>query len=279
MLRYQYKALDESSKEAREHTFKVYHHLFDPEGTRLVTKGPGGHYTHHRGLFYGFNKVSYGDNKKADVWHCTGDAHQSHEKILSSEAGPVLGRHRVLIAWHGPGKEVFAREERELTVYNTPGGRLIEFASKLVPTMVPVKLDGDPQHAGFHFRGDNEVDAITSKQTYYLRPDGQGKPGETRNWDPKTRQGPVNLPWNAMSFVLGGRRYTVAYLDRPQNPKEARFSERDYGRFGSYFEYTLTADKPLLLDYRIWLQDGEMTGAAVNRLDRDLVEPPVVTVK
>jgi hypothetical protein len=47
-------------------------------------------------------------------------------------------------------------------------------------------------------------------------PDGAGTPAETRNWDPQTRMGPVNLPWNAMSFVLGGKRYTVAYLDQPR---------------------------------------------------------------
>src|SRR5262245_44711132 len=37
VLRYMYKALDESSKETREQTYKVFHHLFDPSGERLVT--------------------------------------------------------------------------------------------------------------------------------------------------------------------------------------------------------------------------------------------------
>jgi hypothetical protein len=279
VLRYMYKALDDSSKERRELTIKVYHHLYDPAGTRLVTKGPGGLYTHHRGLFFGFNRVSYGDNKKADVWHCTGDAYQSHERFVSTEAGPVLGRHRVEIAWHGPGKEVFAREEREVTVYNVSGGQLVEFASRVRTTAGPVKLDGDPQHAGFHFRAENEVADQTKKQTYFFRPDGKGGLGETRNWDPKTKKGPVNLPWNAMSFVLGPDRYTAAYLDHPANPKEARYSERDYGRFGSYFEYELTDAKPLVIDYRLWLQKGEMTGTEVAALDGGFVKPVRVSIK
>jgi hypothetical protein len=55
-----------------------------------------------------------------------------------------------------------------------------------------VTLDGDPQHAGFHFRADNEVAAKTSKQTVFTRPDGTDQPGKTRNWpDVKTH---VNLP-------------------------------------------------------------------------------------
>jgi hypothetical protein len=45
----------------------------------------------------------------------------------------------------------------------------------------------------------------------------------------------------------------------PENPKETRGSERDYGRFGDYFEYDLTPSQPLKLKYRVWLQEGEMT--------------------
>jgi hypothetical protein len=288
VLRYMYYPLDDSTKERREETYKVFHHLYDPAGKRLVTNGgPTGIYPHHRGLFFGFNKITYGDGKKADTWHCTDDAAQTHDKIAPTEAGPVLGRHRVLIAWQGVGKEVFANEERELTVYNIPDGLLVEFASFLKTAKGTVKLDGDPQHAGFHFRADDEVAQHDKKvekkeaepETIFIRPDGVGKPGDTRNWDPKTKQGPVDLPWNAMSFVLGGQRYTVAYLDKPTNPKEARFSERAYGRIGSYFEYEVTEKKPLKVNYRIWLQRKQMTVTEGAALDEDFVNPVKVTVK
>src|SRR5207247_2519955 len=175
--------------------------------------------------------------------HCAGGAHQSHEKLLASEAGNLMGRHRLEIAWHGQDKEVIAREERELTVYHFPTGTLIDFASRLRTTGGRVKLDGDPQHAGVQFRADDEVAKATSKQTVFVRPDGVGQPGVEWNWPQQKDQ--VNLPWKAMSFVLGGQRYTVADLDRPDNPKEARFSERTYGRFGSYFAYELTRENPL----------------------------------
>src|SRR4029079_183566 len=131
------------------------------------------------------------------------------------------------------------------------------------------------QHAGFHFRASNEVNESTKGQTYYVRPDGVSKKGETRNWaGEKGDKTQVNFPWKAMSFVLGNERYTVAMLDKPTNPKEARLSERDYGRFGSYFEYDLTDSKPLVLNYRVWLQTGEMTPGQVAALDTDFVEPP-----
>lgn len=276
VMQYMYRALDESSPAAREQTYKVFHHLFDPSGTRRVTKGPGGLYTHHRGLFYGFNRVTHG-NDQADVWHCKAGAHQSHQEHISQEAGPVLGRHQVRLGWHGQDGKTFAEERRELTVYRVPGGHLVEFASRLRSTGDPIRLDGDPQHAGFHFRAENEVAASTKGETYYLRPDGPGQPGETRNWP--DQKDFVNLPWNAMSFVLGDQRYTIAYLDRPANPKEARFSERDYGRFGSYFEYDLAPDAELALNYRVWLQEGESNVEEIAARANQFVQPVQVTIE
>src|SRR5262245_13542153 len=108
VLRYMYAAFDDTSPATREATFKVYHHLFDPSGSRLVTNGPSGLYPHHRGLFYGFNKVGYGD-KKCDIWH--GDsqhkfntigAYQEHVKMLVQRGGSDSGTHTALIGWHGP---------------------------------------------------------------------------------------------------------------------------------------------------------------------------------
>jgi hypothetical protein len=283
VLRYHYRAYDDSSKASRDRTYKVFNHLFSPRGDVLVTGGlsddPEVHSPHHRGIFFGYNRISYGNGKTADVWHCTNGAYQAHDRFLASEAGPVLGRHRLAVSWHGQDKQAFAEEEREVTVYNVRGGQLVDFASRLRPSDGPVKLDGDPQHAGVHFRADNEVFARTSGQTIFVRPDGTGKPGETRNWDPATRRGPVNVPWDAMSFVLKSKRYTVAYLDHPRNPKEARTSEREYGRIGSYFEYTLTRDKPLTVRYRFWLQEGLMKPAEVAALSANFVGPVGVNVK
>jgi len=210
--------------------------------------------------------------------------------MLGTEAGPVLGRHRAAITWHGKDAATFATEDRELTVYAVPGGTMIDWSTILSTKLDAVRLDGDPQHAGFHFRAAQEVaaqiqaeEALAKKDkrnptpadTYYLRPDGKGKPGETRNWeakgaDPKT----VNLPWNAMSFVVAEKRYTVLRINHPDNPGETRGSERDYGRFGDYFEYNLTPDKPLRLRYRVWVQAGEMTVDQCNALATAFVTPP-----
>src|SRR5215213_7443546 len=38
----------------RENTLKPFHHLYGLHGEGYITKGPGGLYTHHRGIFLGF---------------------------------------------------------------------------------------------------------------------------------------------------------------------------------------------------------------------------------
>jgi hypothetical protein len=257
-------------------TIKLYHHVFAADGSRL-TNGPEGKYPHHRGIFFGFNQISY-QGKKADVWHCRGGESQRAGEDTTT-GGDFCGVHRLKVAWHGQDGGKFAGEERELVFYPLPGGLLVDFRSRLTTDIADgVKLDGDPQHAGFHFRANAAVEEA-AKKTYFLRPDGKGKEGEERNWDPKTKKGPVNLPWDAMCFELDGKRRTVLYLDHPDNPKEARQSERTYGRIGTYFEYLLTPDKPLFVRYRLWIQDGEMTVEQCEALSRAFTEPIKVEVK
>lgn len=293
VLRYMHLSYDGSTPESHELTKKVFHHVFDPTtGQQLLTKGPGGLYSHHRGVFFGFSKVRYGEGKTADVWHCNNGESQRHFKFQPwpLETGPNLARQRMVLSWHGPDGEIFANETREVAAYNLPGGTLLEFASYIRGTFVedsklqPLHLDGDPQHAGFQFRAAQEVAEKTKEQTYYLRPDGRDKPGATRNWEHKNIGQPSNkqsenLPWNAMSFVVGGKRYTALYLDRSYNPKPARYSERDYGRFGSYFEKKLAASIGLRVRYRLWIQEGEMTVEECARLSADFVDPPKVSVR
>lgn len=315
LLRYVNRPYDASSKEAREKSYKVFHHLYhyDPTGKHLITSGGFADdgiadpkkilYPHHRGIMYGFNKCSYGPDlkKKADTWHCTGDAHVAHLKTLSEETGPILGRHRVLLGWFGEKNEQFAVEERELTVYHFGGfgmanwgdSTLVEFASRLKTTGGKVRVDGDPQHAGFQFRASNDVAEKTKKLTFYLHPDGSvGEMGKERNWSKeKPDKSMVDLPWYMMSFVLNKNRYYVYYLNHPSNPKETRFSERDYGRFGGYFEADITKERPLVVNYRLWVQDhGQVVDAppadlAAGRKDqaenwwRAFATPPTAVVK
>ena len=278
VMKYMYEPVDDSTPERRGETYKVFHHVYSPDGQQLVTKGPGGLFPHHRGLFYGFNRISYGDKKKADVWHCRNGESQTHQKMVRKISGPVFGSQLAVIYWHGQDGKPFAHELREMTAFRINGGTLIEFDSILESEVGPVKLDGDPQHAGFQFRASQAVPDKTKNLTFYIRPDGKGEPGKFRNWSAKKGESEinkshVNLPWNALNFTIGDDNFTCCYLDHPDNPKESRFSERDYGRFGSYFEYQMDDGKPLKLQYRIWLQEGEMKVDEIETMSQQFIDP------
>ncbi len=267
---------DDAAPETRFATCKVYHHVYDPNSGVRLTKGDvEGLYPHHRGLFYGFNKVTYGDGRECDIWHCKAGAYQSHEGVVEQHADAESASQTLAIDWHGADGEVFAHERRTAVVRRRDGGMQIDWSSHLeTADGKAIHLDGDPQHAGFHFRAAQEVADETAGETYYVRTDGRGKPGETRNWEPGSEDASdgaagseraamnaecTDRPWNAMSIVVGGQRYTILYLDAPDNPKPARYSERDYGRFGSYFVRDVTLQRPLDVRYRVWVQPGEMT--------------------
>lgn len=307
VLKYMYENLDESSPQRRYATMKVFHHVYTPDGARLMTKGPGdgsfsklknnGLFPHHRGLFYGFNRISYekdGKPMKADVWHGKNGASQTHEKTIASSSGPLFGRHANVIYWRGEDGEPFAHEIREMTAYDVAGATLIEFKSSLDSTVGKLVLRGDPQHAGFQFRASQDVPDKTKKKTYYIRPDGIGEPGKFRNWSAKKNESEINLnhinlSWNTVVIELPvklspraarekgveveNQPFSISYLDSPNNPKPSRFSERDYARFGSYFEFDLDTDKMLNLNYQVLIQNGATDIETIEAASKNFTSP------
>jgi hypothetical protein len=278
LVRYEMPTYDATDETRRVATYKPFHHVFDPVTGIRLTKGDGGQYTHHRGIFFGYNRIAHGADKgvKSDCWHCPAGARQEHREVVRESAGPVAGVQRVSIDWIGSDGQPILAETRELDVVPVAGGTVIDFASRLVAD-APVSLDGDPQHAGVHFRASNEVHEATKGETYYLRPDGAGTPGDYRNWPQDKTY--IDAPWHAASFVVGGQRYTVLRADRPANPGEARMSERDYARFGSYFAHELEPGRPLDVGYRFWVQPGELAVAEAARIAADYATPARVTVR
>ena len=197
---------------------------------------------------------------------------------MSKETGPVFGRHANIIQWNGQDGKSFAQETRQLAAYKVGSNTLIQFDSKLESLGEKISLKGDPQHAGVQFRASQAVPDKTKKMTFYIRPDGKDKPGSFRNWSNKKKETKINrehinLPWNAVSLFIEDQQFSICNIDHPENPKPARFSERDYGRFGSYFEYELTPDNPLVVKYRFWIQEGEMDVQTANELMLDFTSP------
>jgi hypothetical protein len=269
-------AFEDSTAERRDETYKVFHHLWMPGGTQPITKGAGGLFPHHRGLFMGWNRIGLtqgGKQAEVDTWHAR-KAHQRLVRERSRESGPVFGRQVLEIEWVNEAiqpPQPFLREIREIVVVPVAGQVSVHFSARLESLAGPIRLAGDPQHAGFQFRASQHVADVSKGETYYLRPDGIAAPGEFRNWPDKKDH--INLPFHGMSFVIDGQRLTCARLEHPGNPGEDRFSERDYGRFGSYFEHDLTEEEPLEVRYQLRVVPGELTLDTLKDWHRHFVEP------
>ena len=91
--------------------------------------------------------------------------------------------------------------------------------------------------------------------------------GKTKNW-PQNKD-MTNLTWKAQSVVVGGERYYTLYLDHPQNPKPSFYSERDYGRFGSYFKSAVTPKNPLSVKYRLIFGNKQLSPERCQQYSRD----------
>jgi len=256
-------------------TGKPFHHVYDNEGKRFITKGVGGRFSHHRRIFFGYKDCKIG-GKDYDTWHAHQAGHQLHKEVLDETAGPVFGGHELRINWNDPEGNAFAEEIRRLTVFRQPEGQLlIDFQSRLRSTAGAVSLGGDRQHAGVQFRASQEV-ADHQDKTRYLRPANFASLPVDKEINTAEHR---DLPWNAIQYKLGEQAFTVAYLSDPSNPDGADFSERLYGRFGEFFPWELRNDNPLSVHYRWWITAShEVTREQIEERYQDLANPPAVVL-
>lgn len=256
ILRYVRPTFDKSDVEG---TKKPFHHVFDPRGGRLITKGPGGLYPHHRGIFLGYSKCKVG-GQTLDTWHAAKGEHQAHRAVEARWSGPIAGGHIVRIDWNGRDGKPFLEELRSVEVVRLGADLIaIDFDAFLTALGEAVELGGDRQHAGVQFRAAQEV-AENQKATRYLRPAAQASLDPAREYN-----GPemVGIDWDAIEYALGDRRYSVAYFGAPFAPEGAgprEWSERLYGRFGEFIPFTVPAGGTAHLSCRIVVAAGPADG-------------------
>ncbi len=245
----------------REATYKVYTHVMDFEGAVPITKGAGGKYTHHRGLFIGWSDTLLG-GEDYDTWHMS-NCFQRHENWQALEMGEAKSRQVETVLWY-PGKgganaqAPFIEETREITAAKGEDGlRVIDFASTLLSKTGAIELRGDLQHAGMQIRMANEV-SEHQDTTQYILPEG----GEELE-DDKV----VGAWWVCGSPVVRGSRYWIVHMTPPDHVTGVPvYSIRRYARFGAFFEPDLKEGVPLKLKFRIVVSKNELDRAACQRL-------------
>jgi len=261
-------ANDTSAPQRAHETFKPYLHVFDVEGKTPITKGPGGQFTHHRGIFFGWQKIGY-DGKKYNLWEMAGGSRQVHLKFLAQTAGADQASFTSQVAWNLADGKTLIDESRTLTFYRRPAPvlALIDFSATVKAVAGDLALDGDPEHGGIQYRPADQVDR---KATQYCLPKDAVEPpldpgaefqvmAETKDGKTAaiTKIGKTDLPWAAESYVLGGKTYYVQQMSHPDNPKGTRWSAyRDYGRFGAFPKADLKNGETLTVRYRFWVSAG-----------------------
>lgn len=237
-------ANDTSTPEKHHETYKPYLHVFSPDGSTRLTKGPGFQFTHHRGIFLGFSKIAFG-GKSYDRWHMKGG-----DQVVTKVA-PGENAFTAHIDWQGDTKEPFLTEERKFS-FTTPAKPFylgIEMNSAIKTVSGEADMNGDPEHAGAQFRPSELVD---TKTTTYIFPDENIDAHKVKD-----------LPWAAEIFTVEGKTFTVIILNHPDNPKDTATSAyRDYGRFGMFPKGKATADSPFKLRYQWLIAEGEVRDAA-----------------
>jgi mono/diheme cytochrome c family protein/glucose/arabinose dehydrogenase len=238
-------AHDASTKERRVETYKPFLHVFDAEGKEPITKGAGGEFTHHRGIFIGWNKMTV-NGKKYDRWHMP-DGEQVHERLIAAEPNSFTS----IVKWNGVGAEPpILQDARTFTFLMPPAGAYacIDVVSRVKAIGGATELDGDPEHSGLQFRPANEVER---KETVYLYPVENAQPHKD-----------LDYPWIGETFTLRGKKYSVVYLNHPANPKGGRISAyRDYGRFGVFWKASLAAGATQEFRARFIVAEGAMLPA------------------
>jgi hypothetical protein len=234
-------------------TCKVFHHVLAPDG-RVLTKGLGGDYPHHRGLFFGFHRVQCGA-ERFDFWHCDRGESQRHVAFADAAALGLggAGWQVARIDWCAADGAPVIHETRAvraaaLAAHTTS----LTVVSELRAAGARVRIGGDPQHSGHQFRALQQFAAPGAEPVRYLRPGG-ARAAADDVW--------TDCDWIAAVLPLPDGAVTVLRVEGRDNPRPARWSTRPYGRFGATFAYALEPGVPLRLCWTYVVMLGEADAA------------------
>jgi hypothetical protein len=242
--------------EKRVGTYKVFTHMYDFDGTAPITKGVGGKYTHHRGLFIGWNHTRVGD-KEFDTWHMS-SCYQQHVAWLANETTPENAKQVQEVHWCDENGTPFVKEIRTITAQpGRDGLRIFDFRSELTSLAGKIEFRGDLQHAGMQVRMANEV-SEHQDSTEYLLPKGAQELDDDKV---------VGAWWVCCSPVVRDTRYWVIHMTPKDHlTGEPVYSIRRYARFGAFFEPELEEGTPLVVNFRVVLSQSELDQNACEAL-------------
>ena len=228
-------------------TCKVFHHVRALDGT-LLTKGNGGMFQHHKGLFIGWNRTKW-NGQRFDFWHMPKQELQVFRGFLPHDAMNMAeGAQVCAIEWITPAGEVVIAERRGLQITEQRADSYtLHLRSELRAPNGKVRLAGDPQHSGQQLRSPQAFAPADATKVAYVRPDDARGHGNDV-W--------TECEWIAAIQRHGADSYTILRVEGAGNRGETKWSTRDYGRFGATRAVDVTAAQPLVLDQYYVIANG-----------------------
>ena len=233
-------------------TCKVFHHVRALDGT-LLTKGNGGMFQHHKGLFIGWNRTKW-NGQRFDFWHMPKQELQVFRGFLPHTAmNMAKGAQVCAIEWITPAGEVVIAERRGLQLTEQRADYYtLHLRSELRAPNGKVRLAGDPQHSGQQLRSPQAFAPADATKVSYIRPADARDHG--------------NDVWTECEWIAAIQRhdtdsYTILRVEGAGNRGETKWSTRDYGRFGATRAVDVTEAQPLVLDQYYVIADGARDAA------------------
>ena len=243
-----------------EGQYKPYLAVYDREGRRITNPGLDadgkrvGRFPHHRGIYIGWNHID-SDLGRDDLWHLHNGELMKMVSLEREETNADSATIELLIHWLAKDRSddlggKLIEERRTFTISRPQGRTQIDKRSELTAVR-DLKLGGDLQHAGLHFRAAAAVDEVRGETKYLFSPAslpaGNGRIISN------------DLEWVNFRFPLFDQWYSVTQMNDPEN-RATELSWRDYGRFGFFFVDELKRGETRVMQSRFLIGEASAHG-------------------
>ncbi|MGQ9589969.1 MAG: PmoA family protein [Planctomycetota bacterium] len=251
------------------------HPLFSPSGRLLSDDFPLNH-KHHHGLWLTWSQTVF-EGLPTNFWEqARGEGKVDCAGVDLKVTGPVFGAVRarhVFTALKGSGGPKPAmREVWDVRLWAVEGGRAIDFVSVLETAGESPVLFKEYRYGGLGFRGSAQWDVLGRVE--FLS--SEGKKREDGN--------ATTARWCDMFGKVDGALAGIAFLSDPRNfrfPQGMRIHPTEpFFNFAPCQggDFTLEPGTPLVSRYRLFVHEGALEPAELERLWHDYAEPPEVRV-
>lgn len=264
-----------------------YYPLVGPTGVEITrhfpmqkdVPGETKDHPHHRSFWF-----THGSVNGVDYWSegsKTGKTVNAAYEAL--ESGPVYGVLRTKVDWIAPDGAKVCQDVRELRVYNTAHGRMMDFDITVTAGDKPVTF-GDTKEGSMGMRVASSMD-VTGGKGHILNSQGDK---DAATWSKRA-------DWVDYWGPVAGKTVGIAMMDHPTSFRHPTYWHvRDYGLFAANpfgvhdfvkgaaehaGDYTIPPGGTLVLRYRILLHEGDAQDARIADVAAAYANPPTVEMR